>query len=162
MRPSALPETPLLPLPAGPSCPVGPDLTDATAGRIGALLSLGLVLLAAWRGWGGLALALAADFALRALGRSALSPVARAAGLIRRLAGLPGKPVNAAPKRFAAALGGVCALGAGLALLAGFRGLGLAWAAVLGTCAGLEAAFGFCVACRIHPWLPRRPARARH
>lgn len=146
-------------LSAGPSCPIGPDLTDATAGRIGALLSMGIVLLAAWRGWGWLALALAADFALRALGRPALSPVACMAGLVRKLAGLSGRPVNAGPKRFAAWVGGLFSLGSGVALLLGFRAIGLGLAAILGVCAGLEACFGFCLACRIHPWLPRAMVR---
>ena len=139
----------------GPSCPVVPGLVDETAGRLGALLSMGLILLAAWRGWGALALALAADFALRAAGWLDLSPVARAAGLLRRLTGLPARPVNAGPKRFAASVGCLFSLGAGLALLAGARPPGLGLAAVLAACAGLEGVFGFCVACRLHPWLIR-------
>ena len=128
---------------------------DGTAGRLGALLSMGLVLLAAWKGWGPLALALAADFALRAAGWPDLSPVARVAGLARRLAGLAPRLVNAGPKRFAASVGCLFSLGTALAMLAGARALGLGLAAVLATCAGLEAAFDFCLACRLHPWLIR-------
>jgi len=133
---------------------------DETAGRISALLSMGLVLLSAWRGWDLVVLALAADFALRALGRSAFSPVARAAELVRQLLGVPVRRVNAGPKRFAASVGCLFSLGAGLALLTGLRSLGLGLAVILGTCAGLEAFFGFCLACRIHPWLPWTAARA--
>lgn len=138
----------------GPSCPVSPDLVDESAARIAAFLSLGLLGLVIWRGGGWGVLALAADFALRALGRPALSPVARSAGLLRRLAGLPGRPINAGPKRFAASVGCLFSLVIGLALLAGLRTLGLALAGILGFCAGLEAFFGFCLACQIHPWLP--------
>ena len=137
----------------GPSCPVTPAVTDETAGRIAALLSLGFVAWFAWQGLGWAVLALAADFLLRA-GRPALSPVARAAGFLRRRMGLPGWSINAGPKRFAASVGFLFSLGIGLAFLAGLRPLGLALAVVLGTCAGLEAFFGFCLACRIHPWLP--------
>lgn len=138
----------------GQSCPIVPELTDGTAGRIAAFLSLGLLAVLVWRGWGVALLALAADFALRALGFSAFSPVAQSAGALRRLLGLPERKVNAGPKRFAASVGSLFALGTGLALLSGFRLLAVGLGAILGTCAGLEAFFGFCLACQIHPWLP--------
>ena len=138
----------------GPSCPIVPDLVDETAGRIIAFLSLGLLALVVWRGWGWAVLALAGDFALRASGRPAFSPVARMAGALRRLTGLPARKINAGPKRFAASVGVLFSLGIGLALWTGFRNLGVGLALVLGFCAGLEAFFGFCLACQVHPWLP--------
>jgi hypothetical protein len=138
----------------GPSCPIVPDLVDETAGRISAFLSLGVLALAVWRGWGWAVLALAADFALRASGCLAASPVARVAGILRRVAGLPERRINAGPKRFAASVGFLFSLGVGLALVTGLRPLGLGLAFVLGACAGLEAFFGFCLACQVHPWLP--------
>ncbi|WP_243382967.1 DUF4395 domain-containing protein [Geothrix alkalitolerans] len=138
----------------GPSCPITPDLTDESAGRIAAFLSLALLGVCVWPGRGWAVLALAADFLLRAAGRPAFSPVARAAGALRRWVGLPERRINAGPKRFAASVGSLISLGIGLAFLAELRPLGLAMASILGTCAGLEAFFGFCLACRIHPWLP--------
>lgn len=129
--------------------------------RVAALAVLVLAGLIAWRGLGWLALALAADFGLRARGRRDLSPLAAAAGAIRRGLRLPARPVNAGPKQFAAALGTLFSLGAGVALLAGHRTLGAGLAAALAACAGLEGLFGFCVACQLHPWLARlafRPA----
>ena len=141
-------------LPPGPSCPIVLDLVDESAGRIAAFLSLGLLALAVGSGRGWAVLALAADFALRAAGRATFSPVALAAGRLRRLAGLAERRINAGPKRFAASVGFLFSLGIGSALLAGLQPLGLALAAILGLCAGLEAFFGFCLACRIHPWLP--------
>ena len=140
--------------PSGPSCPISPELTDGAAGRIAAFLSLSLLALAAWGGWGIVLLGLSADFGLRALGWPGFSPVARAAGFLRRRLGLPESPVNAGPKRFAASVGGLFSLGVAVALLSGFRLLGLGLAGILGICAALEAFFGFCLACRIHPWLP--------
>lgn len=146
----------------GPSCPIAPDVLDGTAGRIGALLSLGVILLVAGKGWGLLALALAADFALRALGRPAFSPISRAAGLLRWVTGLPVRPVNAGPKRFAASVGAMFSLGTALALLAGVSALGFGLAGVLAVCAGLEGAIGFCLACRLHPWLIRAYPGGHH
>jgi len=156
-RPSRMAPHPLVSpvtIPPGPSCPIVPDHTDETAGRIAAFLSLGLLALAMGGGRAWAILALAADFALRAAGRQAFSPVARVAGWLRRLAGLAERRINAGPKRFAASVGFLFSLGIGLALLTGLRPLGLALAAILGACAGLEAFFGFCLACQIHPWLP--------
>ncbi|WP_291271001.1 DUF4395 domain-containing protein [Geothrix sp.] len=140
----------------GPSCPIVPDLGDETAGRIAAGLSLGLLALAAAGSWVWMILALAVDFALRATGRFAWSPVARLAGFLRRRAHLPARMINAGPKRFAAALGFLFSLGTGLAWLVGLRSLGHALAAILGLCAALEAFLGVCLACQIHPWLPWR------
>jgi hypothetical protein len=141
-------------IPPGPSCPIAPDLTDEAAGRIAALLSLGLLALAMGSGRVLAPLALAADFAVRAAGRPSFSPTARTAGWLRRQAGLAERRINAGPKRFAATVGALFSLGIGAALLAGLRPLGLALATILGLCAGLEAFFGFCLACRVHPWLP--------
>ncbi|HEY3270077.1 MAG TPA: DUF4395 family protein [Geothrix sp.] len=76
------------------------------------------------------------------------------AGFLRPLTGLPVRTINAGPKRFAASVGFLFSLGIWLALVAGMRSLGLGLALVLGACAGLEAFFGFCLACQIHPWLP--------
>lgn len=146
--------------PSGQSCPIVPALLDGRAARWAALLSLSILALAVWRGWGLVVLGLALDFLLRALGRPGFSPVARAAGLLRRASGFPGRMVNAGPKQFAASLGALFSLVIGTALLAGWPTLGKGGAVLLGVCAGLEACFGFCVACQIHPWLVR--ARGFH
>jgi hypothetical protein len=140
----------------GPSCPVVLDQADGTAGRIVAFLALG-VLAVGTAGTGWVMLGLAGDFALRGLGRPAFSPLARTAELLRRLLVLPVRRTDAGPKRFAAAMGCAFSLGVGLSLLSGFHALALGLAAILAACAGAEAFFGFCVACRLYPWLGRIP-----
>ncbi|HJW72744.1 MAG TPA: DUF4395 domain-containing protein [Geothrix sp.] len=146
--------------PSGQSCPIVPALLDGRAARWAALLSLVILALAVWRGWGLVVLGLALDFLLRALGRPGFSPVARAAGFLRRASGFSGQMVNAGPKQFAASLGALLSLAIGAALLAGWPAVGRGGALLLGLCAGLEAFFGFCVACQLHPWLAR--ARGSH
>ncbi|HEX9081618.1 MAG TPA: DUF4395 domain-containing protein [Holophagaceae bacterium] len=140
---------------------MGPAQVDGGSARIGACLVLGLAVLVAWKHQGGLALALAGDFLLRAQGWMAWSPVARAASGLRRAMRLPFRPVNAGPKRFAAWLGAGMTLAVALAFLSGHLELGRGLSAGLGVCAGLEGLFGVCVACWIHARLPRpkpRPA----
>lgn len=142
------------------ACPLSRDAVDARAGRMAAALSLLVVILASWGPWPWVHLALAGDFALRAAGWRRLSPIARASRLIRQAARLEPRPVNAGPKRFAALLGTGFALATALLFLAGQRGAALSVAGVLGLCAGLEAAFGFCLACHLWPLLPA-PLRPR-
>ena len=84
--------------PSGPSCPFSPELTDGAAGRIAAFLSLSLLALAAWGGWGIVLLGLSADFGLRALGWPGFSPIARAAGFLRRRACRGAVRVSPSPK----------------------------------------------------------------
>ena len=137
----------------GPSCPIAPDLVDGTASRIGALLSLLVLAVSMSQGWVLGVLALALDFALRATGLPAFSPVARVAAGLRALAGWPAHSMNAGPKRFAASVGCLFSVAVGLALLAGWHTTALVLGFMLGTCAGLEAFAGFCLACQVHPWL---------
>jgi hypothetical protein len=146
----------------GQSCPIAPALVDGTAVRWAAFLSLGLLAGMIWRGWGLAVLGLGVDFAFRAAGLPACSPVARLAGFLRHVSGFPERKVNAGPKRFAASIGALFSLAIGSALVAGWPSLGLGLGLILGVCAGLEAFFGFCLACQIHPWLPRIRARAGH
>jgi hypothetical protein len=135
------------------SCPILPALADETATRLGAGLTLALVLgaLALGRPW--LPLLLAADFALRSRGWTAASPVALAAQGLRTLLGLRPRPVNAGPKRFAARIGAGFALAMGLALALHAPGLALGLGLALALCAALEGFLGFCVGCKVYSLL---------
>jgi hypothetical protein len=64
------------------------------------------------------------------------------------------KPVNAGPKVFAAKIGFLFSLSVFVLLYFGFGGYGVLLSVMLGFFAFLEAAFGFCVACKIYGWLP--------
>lgn len=100
-------------------------------------------------------LALTQDFVVRALGRPRLSPLARLASGLVRLLGLPPRPADSAPKRFAAGIGVAFTATAGLLALAGLAMPAAVIAAVLLTCAALEGLLGFCLGCRVYALLPR-------
>ena len=147
------------------SCPIVAQWVDDRSTRIGAGLTLLVVIAALWLGRFWLPLTLALDFALRSRGRIAFSPIAQASRGLRQAFGLRPSLINAGPKRFAALVGAVFSLVIALAL-----GLHLAWvartaAAILLLCAALEAFLGICVGCKVYSLLqplfpdPRRPAQ---
>lgn len=100
--------------------------------------------------------ALAVDFSVRGFGKPKYSPLAGLGRAIANILGLPPKPVNAAPKRFAARIGTGMSIAAALFYAAGTASVAAGIAAVLIVCATLEAAFGFCVGCKVYALLPRR------
>lgn len=134
-------------------CPVSSLMIDERRSRVNAALSL-LVLviyfytLSFW--W---VLLLGIDFALRGFGRGAISPIAISAGWLVKIFHLQNGKINAGPKIFAARIGFVfCALVV-LFLLLSLPITALIFAAILTFFAFLEAAFGFCMACYIYPYV---------
>jgi hypothetical protein len=100
-----------------------------------------------------LLLFLAADFALRAFTPGNWSLLRMLAVQLVRRFRLAARPVDAAPKRFAAGVGLVFALAAAAALFFGWDIAAYAILGVLLVCALLEAVFAFCVGCVVYTWL---------
>lgn len=96
---------------------------------------------------------LLADFALRSGRFSRFSLIGY---LSRKIAGILSlKPVliNSGPKIFAARIGLVFNLAIILSTLLGLSNLALVITGVFGTCAFLESAVGYCVACQFYPFV---------
>lgn len=93
------------------------------------------------------------DFFLRAADFSTYSPIAMVSKYIVKVFDLKTKPVNAGPKIFAARIGVVFNITVLLTALSGLNTLSLTFTLIFGACAFLEAAFGFCVACQIYPFV---------
>ena len=111
-----------------------------------------------WAPW--ILLLLAVDFGIRAFGRPVHSPLATAGRAIVNLMGLPPRPVDARPKRFAGRIGLVLSvLTAGL-FAVGAQGGATIVAGVRILCAFLEASLVLCVGCKVYSLLPARVARA--
>jgi len=145
------------------SCPISRDSRNEPVVRAVAALvvtvTLGAVALGSF--WASLVLVvLAADFGIRGFARPRYSPLATLGRVIVNTLGLPPKPVNAGPKRFAARIGLVMSACAAALFAAGAIDAARAVAGVLVVCATLEAAFAFCVGCKVYAVLPTRIARA--
>lgn len=141
-------------------CPVSFEKVDETAARgIGFVVVAGVALfLFAPVKW--IAALLAIDFFLRAFVSPRSSPVAASVRFVTRALGLKPRPIDAAPKKFAAGLGFAFSVSALALWLAGLWTAASVVAMALGTCALLEGAFGYCVGCQVYtlvkPLLPGR------
>jgi hypothetical protein len=134
-----------------------PDTVDERAARTVAagVVTIGATALATDQLW--LAVPLAAGFAARVATGPRLSPLGLLATkvIVPRLSGPP-RPVSGAPKRLAQAMGLTLSITA--VVLGPVLGRRRAARAVLGMlvgAAGLEAAAGICLACRLYPVLVR-------
>jgi hypothetical protein len=131
-------------------CPISPDVVDDHATRIGAALTILIVLAILWQGRFWLPLLLALDFGLRSRGWSTFSPIAQVSKVLRQAFRLQPRPTNAGPKRFAAAIGALFSLGIAAALWRHHPRVALVVAAVLILAASLEAFLGYCVGCKVY------------
>lgn len=134
-------------------CPVTHRQVDEKGARVVALLVVllvGAALLLPRAAGAVLLAAVLADFAIRGFFEPRLSPLAGVARLVLRAVGARPAPTNAGPKRFAARLGTAATAAILGTVVSGAPVVAYVLGGVLGALAGLEAAFGFCVACRIY------------
>lgn len=136
-------------------CPISPAVVDEPSTRIGAALTLLVAAVGVVTGQSWILLLLAADFGLRSQGRVTFSPIAQLSRGLRVALGIAPRSVNAGPKRFAALIGVFFSMAISLALFTSHPLAAGAVAAVLVSCAALEAFFGFCVGCKVHGLLQR-------
>lgn len=147
------------------ACPVSTLKIDATAARINGIIVTALLLGALFVPAPWVLAILVVDFAIKVFVGFRVSPICALSRGTARLFGATPRPVDQAPKRFAAELGFV------------FSSLGLVFGVLLGTsvaysvvvgmfaiCAILEGVAGFCVGCFIYQHLPswaRKRPKAR-
>ena len=144
------------------SCPISPVRIDehavrSTAGLVAAITAVAAFLPGPWRA--AVFLALAVDFAIRGFVAPRFSPIGRLGAVTAARLWPQPHPTDAAPKLFAARVGVVFALGAGLSFALGAVGTGIVFAAVLFLAAFLEAAFALCIGCKVYALLPEQVAR---
>ena len=134
-------------------CPISFDTINEKVARVNAAVIV--VLLAAFVTFSSnvIIVVITADFLVRALRKPQFSPVAIVSkNLLKMLKSKP-KKTNAGPKIFAAKLGFLFSL---ISAVLAFSNLALPSqivAGVLAVFAFMEAAFGFCLACKVYPLL---------
>ncbi|HSH64691.1 MAG TPA: DUF4395 domain-containing protein, partial [Bacteroidia bacterium] len=102
-----------------------------------------------------LSLLLSFDFALRAFGSGKLSLLRNVSFQISRYLKLKNKPVDAAPKKFAASLGFVFSLSSGILHLFGLHDAATIVLVMLIFCALAESILSFCLGCLMYNWLQK-------
>lgn len=93
---------------------------------------------------------LAVGFALRFVAGPRYSPLARLAIRGTELLRLPARTTAGAPKQFAAAIGAITLSFASVLVNTSLPRAGWALGGVVAVLAGMEAAFAFCLGCRIY------------
>lgn len=137
-------------------CPITDKRINERVARLNALATVVLVVLfVIVNFWGGMLL-MVIDFAIRGFVDSKYSPICQMNKWIALRLDLSPKMMNAGPKIFAAQVGLILSGIALVAALTGFSELSLVVAGILGLFSFLEAAFGFCVACKLYPLIRKK------
>jgi hypothetical protein len=134
-------------------CPVDFVMINENQARLNALQTLAWVIIWFISGYFIIPALLAIDFLLRATNQGKYSPLNILSNFLIKRFAVANKPVDRAPKRFAAWLGFF--FSAAIAILS-VLGLGIAAeivASLLLTCAALEAFANFCVGCHVYTFL---------
>jgi Domain of unknown function (DUF4395) len=131
-------------------CPVDFIPINETQVRLTALQVFLLSLIFIWIPSPLLTVLLAIDFGLRAFRRGKVSPLHIVSGQLIKQFSLPYKPIDQAPKRFAALVGLVFSLALLLLSLSGNLIIAQITAGVLSIFAALESFFGFCAGCYVY------------
>ena len=134
-------------------CPISEERINEQVPRITALLVVATAILAF--GFDSLIIMafIAADFYIRAFTKMKFSPLSCMAYWITKLLKLPAKPIDKAPKIFAARMGFVMATTFTVLHTVNLMTASAIIAGVMVLFAGLEFAFAFCAGCSIYTYL---------
>lgn len=135
------------------TCPVSEQRVDENTTRIGAFWVIVIAVVALYTGLYWLSVLLAVDFAIRAFTDGEFSMVKQLSILVSTQLKLPKKPIDAAPKKFAAGVGFAFALSIAIAQFFVFTKIAYAIGSVLLVCAVLESALAYCVGCVVYTYL---------
>ncbi|MDO9634745.1 MAG: DUF4395 domain-containing protein [Paludibacter sp.] len=134
-------------------CPISFKKIDENVARLNGFFTVILLTLFLVTSNIFIVLFLLADFLVRGIEKPQWSPLAIVSKFILSNIKAKPHPINAGPKLFAARIGVLFTVLISLSTLAGFNVLALTFTGVFGICALLEAAVGFCVACKLYPFI---------
>lgn len=140
-------------MPTNAFCPISFKKIDENVARLNGLLTVVLLIVYVLTGSLLPVAFLAIDFAARGFEKPSWSLLARISKKTLSLLQVKVRPMNAGPKLFAARIGLLFSVMVLISALAGWNIVALVIAAIFGICAFLEASIGFCVACKIYPFI---------
>lgn len=136
-------------------CPVNERQINENVTRLNALVTFIVVALFILTPYKWILLFLPVDFALRAWFQGRFSPIGRMNNYLVRSLNLGESLINEGPKVFAARIGLILSALAVISFFAGFTIVAYILGGILVFFSFLEATFGFCVACKIYPFIYR-------
>ncbi len=134
-------------------CPISTHRIDENVARFNAAITVLSLIIYFISGSILLPIVLFIDFLLRGFELSKYSPFSIVSKYFLSLLKQEKQLVNAGPKLFAARIGVMFSIAIIVSALFEFEVLSFVLAFVFGICAFLEFAFGFCVACKIYPFV---------
>jgi hypothetical protein len=134
-------------------CPVSNERINESLTRLNALFTILLIAAGFYFNSVVFPLILLTDFYIRAFTRSKLSPVSYVSSSLVRFLHLGKKPIDKAPKIFAARLGFVMTLAIAILFFMQLYTASMIVAGILVLFATLEFAFGICAGCLIYTYV---------
>ena len=134
-------------------CPISFHKIDETIARLNGLFTTLLIILSGFTGSALPLIFLILDFFSRSIPKPEYSLLAIISKSVSKTLKLKKQPINAGPKIFAARIGLLFSVLATVFTFAGLEIAATLTLIVFGVCAFLEAAIGFCVACKIYPFV---------
>ncbi|UPT65456.1 MAG: DUF4395 domain-containing protein [Sphingobacteriales bacterium JAD_PAG50586_3] len=135
------------------TCPISDERVDENTTRVVAAITIIITLPALYFNAYPVFILLGLDFAIRAFTKGDYSVLRNAGKALSTALNLPKKPIDAAPKKFAAGVGLAFSITIAILQLAGLTNTALLLGAVLLVCAFLEAALAYCVGCVVYSYL---------
>lgn len=134
-------------------CPVNERQINENVTRLNALVTFIVVTVFILTPYKWILLFLPVDFALRAWFQGRFSPIGRLNRYLVQSLNLGVSLINEGPKLFAARIGLVLSAASVISFFAGFTVIAYVLGGILVLFSFLEAAFGFCMACKIYPFI---------
>lgn len=134
-------------------CPISFHKIDENIARLNGLFTTLIVIISGLTGSILPLIFLIIDFFARSIPKPAYSILAIFSKWVSKTLKFKKLPINAGPKIFAARIGLLFSVLSALFMISGLETAALATFIVFGICTFLEAAFGFCVACKIYPFV---------
>jgi ABC-type proline/glycine betaine transport system permease subunit len=134
-------------------CPISDKRINENVTRSNAFLSVALLVSYVFTGNLFIIAILLIDFFFRAVELPQYSLLAIVSKKLVQLLSIKPKLINAGTKIFAARIGLFFNVAILISALVGLNSVSYVLVGIFGVCAFLEAAFGFCVACQIYPFV---------
>jgi len=134
-------------------CPVSGERVDENTTRFVATITILITMPALYFNAYPVFILLGLDFGIRAFTKGNYSLLRKAGKAISTVLNIPKKPIDAAPKKFAAGVGLAFSITIAIAQFVGLVNTAVFFGGVLLVCAFLEAALAYCVGCVVYSYL---------
>lgn len=134
-------------------CPISYKKIDENVARLNGLFTVALLAIYVLTSSLIPVVFLVLDFLARGFDKPGYSLLARVSKFLLTTLKVQPQLINAGPKLFAARVGLLFSVLVVVTALPGWNTVALVITLVFGICAFLEAAFGFCVACKLYPFV---------